>query len=200
MHIHTGACTRVYTHTIYTCTCMHTYIYSCINIHLNTVINNDIFWRNYTYMYIYINTYIVCSPTYIHTDVHVCMLVYVCMLCICMHVYYVCMYMYVCMCVCMCVYVCVYVCMYVCVCIHVYVCMHNILGELSGGKFSTQNGRWNCPGELSMGELSYTRSCICTADTMVVHTWPMTWPFICIRIGFDSAASLQGCPDRYLKT
>src|SRR6218665_1801764 len=71
------------------------------------------------------------------------MLVYVC---ICMHVY-VCMYMY----------VCIY--MYVCVCIHVYVCMHNILGELSG-ECPTQNGRGNCPGELSYTHVIYCFSLI----------------------------------------
>src|SRR6218665_3308677 len=38
---------------------------------------------------------------------------------------------------------------YVCVCIHVYVCMHNILGELSGGNVLPKTGggivRGNCP-------------------------------------------------------
>src|SRR6218665_3768160 len=48
MHIHIDACTHVYTHTIHTC--LHTFIYSCIHIHLNTVINNDIFWHNYTHI------------------------------------------------------------------------------------------------------------------------------------------------------
>jgi len=55
-------------------------------------------------------------------------------------------------------YVCMYVCMYVymAVCIHVYVCMHNISGrELSGGSnCPTQNGRRNCPGVNCLGELS----------------------------------------------
>jgi len=67
---------------------------------------------------------------------------------------YLCMYMYVH--ICMCVYVCMYVCMYVCinvtmrVCIHVYACMHNISGELSGGNVLPKTGggivRGNCPG------------------------------------------------------
>src|SRR6218665_3711945 len=53
MHIHIDACTHVYMHTIHTC--MHTYKYSRIHIHLNTVIYIDIFWHNYTYMYTYIH-------------------------------------------------------------------------------------------------------------------------------------------------
>src|SRR6218665_2320972 len=130
MHIHIDACTHVYTHKIHTC--MHTYIYSCIHIHLNTVIYIDIVWHNYTYIYVYIHTYIVYSHTYIQMYMYVCLYMYV----------YVCMYMYAC--------ICMYICMYV------YVCMHNILEGIARGKCPTQNGRGNCPGELSGGKLSYT--------------------------------------------
>src|SRR6218665_3466019 len=36
---------------------------------------------------------------------------------------------------------------YVCVCIHVYVCMHNIFGgNCPGGKCPTQKRNGNCPG------------------------------------------------------
>src|SRR6218665_971376 len=82
----------------------------------------------------------------------ICMYVYVCMyMCAC-----ICMYMYVCicMCVCMCVYVCVYICMYVYVCLYAYMYMYVCIiywKELPGGKCPTQNGRGNCPGELSGG-------------------------------------------------
>ena len=91
--------------------------------------------------------------------VYVCMYMYAC---ICMYVY-VCMYMYVCMYVCICMCVCMYVCMYryMCVCIHVCVCMHNILGfgeNCPRGEMSYT--KWEgiiVRGELSRGELSYTR-------------------------------------------
>src|SRR6218665_4153346 len=103
-----------------------------------------------------------------------CMYVYVCMYmyaCIYMYVY-VCMYMYVCMYVCICMCVCMYV--YVCVCIHVY--WGELSGELSGGmSFPKREG--NClgvklsggivRGELSRGELSYTRT--------EVHTFLAPW-------------------------
>src|SRR6218665_230424 len=91
---------------------------------------------------------------------YVCLYMYVC---ICMHVY-VCMYMYVCICMCMCVYVCVYVCM--CMCVYAYMCMYVSSyvvmderirggGEGVGGEMSHQKGG-KCPGELSREELSYT--------------------------------------------
>src|SRR6218665_3321711 len=75
----------------------------------------------------------------------------------------ICMYVYVCVYVCVYMYACMYVCMYMCVKAYMYVCMHNISGgNVRGGKCPTQNGRGivrrvivrrNCPG----GELSYTR-------------------------------------------
>ena len=37
-------------------------------------------------------------------------------------------------------YVCMYLCIGMCVCIHVYVCMHNILGELSGANVLLRTG------------------------------------------------------------
>src|SRR6218665_1559915 len=123
--------THVYTHTIHTC--KHTYIYSCIHIHLNTVIYIDIFWHNYTY--VYIHAYLVHSHTYIQMYMYVCLYMYVC---IYMHVY-VCMY----------VYVYAYMCMYVCI---------TYWGELYG-EMSYPKWEGNCPGELSRGaELSYTRN------------------------------------------
>ena len=81
------------------------------------------------------HTYIVYSHTYIQ--------MYACIY----------MYVYACMCVCMCVYVCVYVCMcnvYVYAYMYMYVCII-YWGKLSGGKCPTQNGRGNCPEELSRG-------------------------------------------------
>ena len=90
---------------------------------------------------------------------YVCLYMYVC---ICMHVY-VCMYMYVniCMYVYVCVYVCVYmyVCMYVCMCmcVYAYMCMYVCItywGGIVRGKCPTQNGRGNCPGGNCPGELS----------------------------------------------
>src|SRR6218665_2515923 len=71
-----------------------------------------------------------------------------------MHVY-VCMYMYVS--ICMYVYVCVCVCVYMCeyATMHTCMCMHNILGELSGGNVLPKTG-WgivwgNYPRGLSGG-------------------------------------------------
>src|SRR6218665_218127 len=85
---------------------------------------------------------------------YVCLYMYVC---ICMYVH-VCTYMYVCVCVCVCicVYVSMYACMYLCyyVCMDTCICMHNILGELSGERCPTQNGRGNCPRSELSGELS----------------------------------------------
>src|SRR6218665_1355066 len=69
--------------------------------------------------------------------------------CICMHVLcmYVCMYMYIYICICM--YVCVYVCGYVCMCMCVYAYMYMYVCIIYWG---------NCPGEMSYpkreGELS----------------------------------------------
>src|SRR6218665_2785156 len=94
--------------------------------------------------------------------------------CICMYVY-ACMYMYVCMYVCICMCVCMYVCMYVYVCVHAYMCMYVCItywGELSEekmfypkweGNYPRGNAYANCPGgivrgELSRGDLSYTRN------------------------------------------
>ena len=90
-----------------------------------------------------------------HTDVYVCMLVYVC---ICMHVYvcmymyvYVCMYMYVYVCVYVCVYM--YVCMYACMCmsvyayVYMYVCI--IYWGIVRGKCPPQNERGIVRGKLS---------------------------------------------------
>jgi hypothetical protein len=49
--------------------------------------------------------------------------VYVCMcMCVCVYVC-MCVCVYVCMCVCVCVYVCMCVCVYVCMCVCVYVCV-----------------------------------------------------------------------------
>ena len=99
-------------------------------------------------MYTYIHTYIVYSHTYIQMYMYVCLYVYVCI--------YVCMYIYVC--IWMCMYVYMYMCLYVCVCVYaymynVYLCMQNILGELSGGmSYPKREGelsggivRENCP-------------------------------------------------------
>src|SRR6218665_3963138 len=61
----------------------------------------------------------------------------------------ICVYMYVCMYVCMYVYM--YACMYVCICVYAYMYMYVCIilwGELFGRKCPTQNGRRNCPGGI----------------------------------------------------
>jgi len=78
-----------------------------------------------------LHTYIVYLHSYIHTYVYVCLYMCVCIMYVCMCVY---IYMHVCM------YICICVCMHTCICMYV-ICMHNISGELSGGKCPTQNGR-----------------------------------------------------------
>ena len=80
-----------------------------------------------------------------HVYVCICMYVYVCM--------FVCVYMYVCMYACMCMFVYAYMCMYVCITYGGNCPGGNVLPKTGGGIV-----RWgNCPGELSRGELSYIR-------------------------------------------
>jgi hypothetical protein len=64
---------------------------------------------------------------------YVCIRMYVCV-CVCVRLY-ACMYvcMYVCVCVCVCMYVCVCVCMCVCACVYVYVYVCVLQTQTRGG-------------------------------------------------------------------
>src|SRR6218665_4228442 len=84
------------------------------------------------------------------------------------------MYMYACICMCVCM--CVYVSVYVCICVYAYMYMYvciiyggncpggNVLPKTGGGGIVRGIVRGQRPGELSEGELSYTRTFSCSAD------------------------------------
>src|SRR6218665_3151256 len=97
----------------------------------------------YRHMYVCMRVYCVCMYVYICQNISIYMTVYKC---ICMHE---CMhvYMYTCM-HCMHLYVCA--CIYVCMSAYMYVCVSFSSWVLSGTEGIVLVGRGNCPGETSV--------------------------------------------------
>src|SRR6218665_615881 len=147
------------------------------------------------------------------------------------------MYMYACICMYMCVYVCVYVCVCICMCVcmcmcvyaymYMYVCI--IYWGIVRGKCLSQNGRGNCPGELSgrgivqggivLHPLQLHKSTFCiihsqdfTLFSIIFYAFPLSsskfttttaqFPFYNCKLHFTTAQIVISCTLKYalLKT
>ena len=82
------------------CTCISGYIYVCRLL--------DRYINIYLYVYIYLWTDVYIKTKYCPTDnVYICLYVWMCV-CMCVYVY-------------VCVYICMYMYVYVCICVYVYI-------------------------------------------------------------------------------